>query len=91
MQLQLKSLPKQTIFKTKEVIAAVTADDDVQFYWLIFAVPMPSSNSPHLVNVIKHKIIHDPFNFQAFFSDSDTHSQQHNAKHYSHVHLMKLP
>ena len=37
VQLQLKSLPKQTVFKTKEVIAAVTADDDVQFYWLIVA------------------------------------------------------
>ena len=37
IQLQLKSLPKQSTFKIKEVITAVTADDDVKFYWLIVA------------------------------------------------------
>ena len=36
VQLQLTSLHKQTVFETKEVITAVTADD-VQFYWLIVA------------------------------------------------------
>ena len=35
VQLQLKSLPKQTTSRKKEMIDAVIASEDVQFYWLI--------------------------------------------------------
>ena len=45
VQLQLKVLPKRTVFKTKEVITAVTTNDDVQFYWLIVSADFEIEDS----------------------------------------------
>ena len=56
VQLQLKSLPKQSTFKIKEVIAAVIADDDVKFYWLIVAADFEIEDTD-LHNELLYKII----------------------------------